>query len=85
MRLFLLQSQWEKELNIPLTGLSLIQTMTKCLIAGQTQKALKLKNDYKVSEKRFVKVHLNDIDGYGCNSNIGQILDNGMNWKSLQR
>ncbi|CAG8511137.1 12226_t:CDS:10 [Acaulospora morrowiae] len=53
IRLLQVQSQLEKELEQPLVGLSLSETIHKCIILNNSSKASKLKSDFKVPDKRF--------------------------------
>ncbi|KAA1472557.1 vacuolar assembling/sorting protein VPS16 [Dentipellis sp. KUC8613] len=60
-RLLAFQQQLEKETDnkIPFFGLSVNDTITKCLVNGMAKKADKLKSDFKVPDKRFwyLKLH----------------------------
>jgi len=47
-----LQTQLEKDLKESFVGLSISQTIHKCIILGQSSKAAKVKTDFKVTEKR---------------------------------
>jgi hypothetical protein len=54
IKLLQLQTQLEKDLKETFVGLSISQTIYKCIILGQSTKASKVKTDFKVPEKRLV-------------------------------
>ncbi|RHZ79068.1 hypothetical protein Glove_152g21 [Diversispora epigaea] len=53
IKLLQAQSQLEKDLNLPLIGLSLSETIHKCITSNNSGKANKLKSDFKIPDKRF--------------------------------
>ncbi|CAG8563812.1 1119_t:CDS:2, partial [Acaulospora colombiana] len=53
IKLLQVQSQLEKELEQPFVGLSLSETLHKCITLNHSSKANKLKSDFKVPDKRF--------------------------------
>ncbi|CAG8500529.1 11622_t:CDS:10 [Diversispora eburnea] len=53
IKLLQTQSQLEKDLNLPLIGLSLSETIHKCITSNNSGKANKLKSDFKIPDKRF--------------------------------
>ncbi|CAG8544325.1 9832_t:CDS:10 [Racocetra fulgida] len=48
------QAQLEKDMNQKFVGLPLSETVHKCIIANQSNRANKLKSDFKIPDKRFV-------------------------------
>lgn len=54
VRLLTLQEQLEKEAggNITFFGLSVSQTINKCIVNGLGKRADRIKSDFKVSDKR---------------------------------
>ncbi|KAG2182766.1 hypothetical protein INT44_005746 [Umbelopsis vinacea] len=56
-----LQTQLEKDLKESFIGLSISQTIHKCIILGQSNKAAKIKTDFKVTEKRFWWIKLQGL------------------------
>lgn len=54
VRLLTLQEQLEKEAggNVTFFGLSVSQTITKCIVNGFGKRADRIKSDFKVSDKR---------------------------------
>jgi Vps16, C-terminal region len=57
-RLLAFQQTLEKETTdkIEFFGLSVDETITKCLLSGMSKRADKLKSDFKVPDKRYVRV-----------------------------
>lgn len=54
IKLLQMQAQFEKEMtNQRLVGLSLSETVHKCIVERQHNKANKLKSDFKIPDKRF--------------------------------
>ncbi|RUS27514.1 Vps16, N-terminal region-domain-containing protein [Jimgerdemannia flammicorona] len=53
IKLLQLQGQLEKEILHTFIGLSVSQTIHKCVTVGQLPKATKIKTDFKVPDKRF--------------------------------
>ncbi|CAM0139156.1 Vacuolar protein sorting-associated protein 16 [Umbelopsis sp. WA50703] len=53
IKLLQLQTQLEKDLKEKFIGMSVSQTIYKCILLGQGTKAAKVKTDFKVPEKRF--------------------------------
>jgi hypothetical protein len=52
IKLLQLQTQLEKDLKEKFIGMSVSQTIYKCILLGQGTKAAKVKTDFKVPEKR---------------------------------
>lgn len=52
-RLLKLQKQLEVDFDQPFVGLSVSQTISNLLTAGQTSRAAKVRDDFKVSESRY--------------------------------
>jgi len=61
IKLLQLQTQLEKDLKESFVGLSVSQTIHKCILLGQTSKASKVKTDFKVPEKRFWWIKLQSL------------------------
>ncbi|KAI8923450.1 Vps16, N-terminal region-domain-containing protein [Entophlyctis helioformis] len=57
-KLLLLQSTLERELQQPFVDLSVVDTIFKCLLLGQANRALKIKNDLKVDDRRYAWLEL---------------------------
>ncbi|KAJ1679542.1 Vacuolar protein, partial [Spiromyces aspiralis] len=59
IRLLNEQQKLEHELEEPFVGLTLNQTISKCILKGRPNKANKLRNDFNMSEKTFywIKLH----------------------------
>lgn len=55
------QLSLEKDLGQSFVGLPVSETITKLLLIGNTNKAAKIKSDFKVSEKRFCWLRLKVI------------------------
>lgn len=53
IKLLQVQSILEKDVGHPFLDLSLCDTIIKCFKLGHPSRALKLRNDFKVSEKRY--------------------------------
>nr|CAG8648885.1 189_t:CDS:10 [Entrophospora candida] len=53
IRLLQTQIQLEKDINQPFVDLSLSETVHKCIITNNHNKASKLKSDFKIPDKRF--------------------------------
>lgn len=53
IKLIQVQESLEKELSTSFRDLSLYDTIHRCLLLGQVTRALKLKTDFKMSDKRY--------------------------------
>ena len=58
-KLLTLQQSLEKESNgrRSWSGLSVNETLRQCVMTGMTERAEKVRNDFKVPDKRFVLSH----------------------------
>ncbi|KAL1915507.1 uncharacterized protein VTP21DRAFT_6631 [Calcarisporiella thermophila] len=58
IRLLQIQTALEKDLRLPFIGLSVSETMHKLVVSNQSDRAAKLRSDFKVPEKRFYWIKL---------------------------
>lgn len=53
MKLLHLQQQLEKDIHQSFVGLSVSETIYKCMTEGQASRASKVKSEFKVPDKRY--------------------------------
>lgn len=61
MKLLQQQVTLEKDLGHPFVDISLVNTLLKCSILGQSSKASKIRYDFKISDKKFTILEFRGI------------------------